>query len=81
MKDNVYWTTANGSKIKVDDMDITHLRNTLKMIIKNNQRVVVAPKVKHKFELNGDIAQMSIDQEIDDEIFEECADDETYNYL
>lgn len=80
MKDNIYWTTANGSKIRVDDMSITHLRNTLKMIIVNNQRVA-ASKVKHKFELNGDIAQMSIDQEIDDEIFEECADDETYNYL
>jgi hypothetical protein len=62
----------------VDDMDITHLRNTLKMIIINNQRVV-APKVKHKFELNGDIAQMSIDQEIDDEIFEISADDELYD--
>ena len=78
MKDNVYWTTKTGHKIKVDDMDITHLRNTLKMIIINNQRVV-APKVKHKFELNGDIAQMSIDQEIDDEIFEISADDELYD--
>jgi hypothetical protein len=62
----------------VDDMDITHLRNTLKMIIINNQRVVT-PKVKHKFELNGDIAQMSIDQEIDDEIFELGAEDELYD--
>jgi len=69
----------DGQKIKVDDMDINHLKNVLKMLIKNSQRVVT-PKVKHKFELNGDIAQMSIDQEIDDEIFEYCADDEIYNY-
>lgn len=35
----VYWTMKNGTKINVDDMSIEHLRNTLKMIIKNNQSV------------------------------------------
>jgi hypothetical protein len=75
MKDEIYWTMKNGQKIKVDDMDINHLRNTLKMIIRNSSQ----PKVKHKFELNGDIAQMSIDQEIDDEIFELGAEDELYD--
>lgn len=34
-----YWTMKNGSKISVDDMDIDHLKNVLKMIIKNNQSV------------------------------------------
>ena len=29
----------NGRLISVDDMDINHLRNVLKMIIKNNQKV------------------------------------------
>ena len=29
----VYWTMRDGKKINVDDMDINHLRNTLKMII------------------------------------------------
>ena len=81
MKGDIYWTMKDGRKIKVDDMDIVHLRNTLKMLIRNQKTVVVAPRPKYKFQLNGDIAQMSIDQEIDDEIFEECADDETYNYL
>ena len=41
MKDNspVYWKMRNGRLISVDDMDINHLRNVLKMIIRNNQKV------------------------------------------
>ena len=35
--DIVYWTTKNGTKINIDDMSIEHLRNTLKMIVKNNK--------------------------------------------
>ena len=40
MKDNspVYWRMRNGKLISVDDMDINHLRNVLKMIIRNNQK-------------------------------------------
>jgi hypothetical protein len=34
-KEIIYWTMKNGKKISVDDMDINHLRNTLKMIIRN----------------------------------------------
>ena len=36
MKDNspVYWKMRNGRLISVDDMDINHLRNTLKMILR-----------------------------------------------
>jgi hypothetical protein len=33
----VYWTMRDGKKINVDDMDINHLRNTLKLIIRLNQ--------------------------------------------
>jgi len=79
MHSEVYWTMRDGQKIKVDDMDINHLKNTLKMIIRMAKRAAAQPKVKHKFTLNGDIAQMSIDQEIDDEIFEISADDELYD--
>ena len=39
MKDNtVFWKMRNGELISVDDMDINHLRNVLKMIIRNNQK-------------------------------------------
>ncbi len=47
-----YWTTRAGEKINVDDMDITHLRNALKMILRNVEN---QPK-RINFTLNGDIA-------------------------
>lgn len=47
-----YWKTKTGDKINVDEMDITHLRNTLKMIIRNMEN---QPK-RINFKLNGDIA-------------------------
>ena len=58
MKDNssVYWKMRNGRLISVDDMDINHLRNVLKMIIRNREKAIQA-KPKVEFKLNGDIAQ------------------------
>ncbi len=53
-----YWTTKTGEKINVDDMDITHLRNALKMIIRNVEN---KPK-RINFTLNGDIANDFNDQ-------------------
>ena len=32
----IYWTTKDGTKIDVDTMSESHLRNTLKMLIRNN---------------------------------------------
>ena len=63
MSNKVYWTTAKGVKIDVDVMDINHLRNTLKMIIRHNENVAeynrqVALHNSKSFELNGDIANM-----------------------
>ena len=58
MKTTVYWTMKNGQQISIDDMDIDHLKNTLKMIIRNRQAI----KEKPKFEIHGDIAQDMIDQ-------------------
>ena len=61
-----YWTMKNGQKIDVDTMDITHLRNTLKMIINNQTRVIVTP-IKPKFEIHGDIAQNFIEQMLEED--------------
>ena len=36
-KETVYWRMKDGRLISVDDMDVQHLRNTLKMIIRNNE--------------------------------------------
>ena len=58
-RDTIYWTMKNGQQISVDDMDIDHLRNTLKMII----RSVKVKKVRKDpvFTVNGEMA--SIDAE------------------
>ena len=52
--EKVYWTMRNGQKIDVDTMDIQHLRNTLKMLIKA-KRAVTTPKPK--FEVWQDYMQ------------------------
>ena len=57
-----YWITRNGDKIDVDTMDITHLRNTLKMIIRNIE--AKRTKLTH---LHGEIAQQMYDQMIEEE--------------
>jgi hypothetical protein len=56
-KEPVYWTTKSGTKINVDHMDLNHLRNTLKMLIRNSAVSVPTKKVKEPITLNGDMAQ------------------------
>jgi len=73
---NYYWTMKDGKKINVDDMDITHLRNTLKMILRNVEakRALIAQESKKKavFQLHGDIAQdhfdMMMQKEFEDDM-------------
>lgn len=38
-KEIIYWKQRDGKLISIDDMDINHLRNTLKMIVKNNSKI------------------------------------------
>lgn len=57
-QETVYWTMKNGQRISIDDMDITHLRNTLKMIVKS---IKVKPVSKLKFQVHGDIASEHAD--------------------
>ena len=37
MNDKVYWTTKDGTKVDVDQMDVQHLRNVLKMLLRKQQ--------------------------------------------
>ena len=59
-----YWTMKNGQKIDIDLMDENHLRNTLKMILRNIENAEAKEREirKTRFELNGDIAQDHFDQ-------------------
>lgn len=65
-----YWKMRNGDLISIDNMDINHLRNTLKMIVKNSN--------KHKkqviFKLKGDMANEFNDNYIADD-FQELDDE------
>lgn len=58
-KEKVYWKMRNGNLISVDDMDEEHLRNTLKLVLRNRETVIkriVESKSKRKFKLQGDMA-------------------------
>ena len=59
-----YWTTKSGQKIDVDLMGENHLRNTLKMIIRNIEKAEAKEREskKTRFELRGEIAQDHFDQ-------------------
>lgn len=47
-----YWKTRNGQLIDVDQMSETHLRNSLKMMIRNTQRKVATTKPIGNIEAN-----------------------------
>jgi hypothetical protein len=69
-----YWKMRNGNLISIDEMDINHLRNTLKMIVNNSNK----HKKQVAFELKGDMANEFNNNYIADE-FEEL--DDEYNKL
>ena len=71
-KKDYYWTMKNGQKINVNDMDLQHIRNTLKMIIRNIE--ASEKKEKYKFELHGDIAQDHVAQMEDEEYYMDISD-------
>ena len=63
----VYWRTITGEQVDVDDMDVDHLRNTLKFLIRggvldyfvdNNKTV----QNKREITPRGDAAQMLYDE-------------------
>ena len=58
-----YWKQRNGELISIDDMDINHLRNTLKMIVNNSNK----HKKRTEFKLNGDMANEFIETQLSDE--------------
>lgn len=66
-KEPVYWKQRNGVLISIDNMDINHLRNTLKMIVNNSNK----HKKRAEFKLNGDMANEFNNNFHSDE-FDEC---------
>lgn len=81
-KEKIYWKMRNGNLIDIDDMDIEHLRNTLKLVLRNRETVIkriVESKSKRKFKLHGDMANESLESHLsdeDDDRFEDSFDNE-----
>lgn len=87
MKEPVYWTTKDGRRMNVDDMDDNHVRNAFKMLIRQVTEFrkgiaelkakEIAKKEATKFQIHGDIALDHIEQQmLNDEFGDEL--DELY---
>ena len=69
-----YWTTKDGTKIDVDEMSTDHLRNVLKMILRNldNARSKPKPKPMGNIEYQFQEAKWKHwENEVEEEIFQE----------
>ena len=72
-KEKVYWKMRNGNLISVDDMDIEHLRNVLKIVLKNRQTVIkqIVKTKRQSFKLLGDMANEFNSSQYDDNEYDE----------
>jgi len=71
MSNKVYWKMRNGELIDVDTMDINHLRNTLKLVLRNRETVIkqIFKSKTNYFTLQGDMAtQFNSSQHDDNEL-------------
>ena len=74
----------DGELIDIDDMDINHLRNTLKLVLRNRETVVkqILKSKRPSFVLHGDMANEFNETHLsdkDDDRFEDSFDDK-YSY-
>lgn len=61
----VFWRTADNRLISIDDMDLNHLRNALKMIARNIAKAKADRISKaNEFTLNGDMAEQFIEHSL-----------------
>ena len=65
-----YWTMKNGEKIDVDLMTASHLRNTLKMLIRQSQFKVAVNKSKIG----------NIEENFLEELYKEYEDESIFEY-
>lgn len=75
----VYWTMKNGQKIDVDEMDINHLRNTLKMIVRNiHER---RERSFLNFKIEGETTQIALEPYEHGKLTGEYIDDPELNLI
>ena len=73
MSNKIYWKQRNGELIDIDDMDINHLRNTLKLVLRN-RHTVIKQMFKSKtnyIELHGDMANEFNSSQYDDNEYDD----------
>ncbi len=84
-KPPVYWTMASGEKVNVDNMSCQHVRNTLKLVLRNieayNENVRKTKKAKTDFALKGDMANEFNNSFPGDDTFEEEGDTYLFHLL
>lgn len=63
----------DGNLISVDDMDIEHLRNVLKIVLKNRQTIIkqIVKSKRTNFMLHGDMANEFNSSQYDDDEYNE----------
>ncbi len=74
-----YWVTTEGKEIDIDEMDLQHLRNVLKMIIRNNREAMLQRLKKRLMQeavLNGEMANAFNDAQ---SFYEDEDQQETYS--
>lgn len=55
MKEN-YWQKKDGSYVHIDTIDVNHLRNILKMIVRNNIKVTKSSNISNCHLIEDSIA-------------------------
>lgn len=66
--EKIYWKQKDGKLINVDNMTIEHLRNTLKMIIRNTTAKVKKPKRDSIIDKFEEERMKEIEEEWDEDI-------------
>lgn len=75
----IYWTMKTGEKVDIDEMSINHLKNTLKMIVRNIEKL--EEKKKKEINLEGNIEQAFYEAMVEAEMREMGYSDENdYEY-
>lgn len=69
-----YWTTRNGRKIDVDKMSDSHLRNTLKMIIRSGVLEINAIKQLYNPKKRGNM-EIAFEEELANHLYDDREED------
>jgi hypothetical protein len=83
MKTPVFWTTKDGRKMNVDDMDDNHVRNSFKLLLRNIatlQKQRDAEKLSKFMEPRGEMAIEMIENGMIDEMHEPFDDMEPWDW-